>query len=141
MTTRSELRGQCLCGAVRLTAIPTSLHVDACHCQMCRRWGGGPMMVVECNRNLSFEGQQYIVLFGSSEWAERGFCRQCGTHLFFRLKDLSYCAVPVGLFEGSTAWSFTQQVFIEQKPAYYSFSEKTENLTGEELFAKHSQGS
>lgn len=99
------------------------------------------MMVVGCHPDLSFEGQQYITLYGSSEWAERGFCRQCGTHLFFRLKDLSYCAVPVGLFEGSTAWSFTQQVFIEHKPAYYSFSEKTENLTGDELFAKHSQDS
>ena len=45
--------------------------------------------------------------------------------------------VPVGLFDASEGLVFDQQVFIDEKPAYYDFANKTENMTGAELFAKH----
>lgn len=127
--------GTCLCGNVSLSAKPKSRHVGACHCAMCRKWGGGPLLVVDCEA-LTIEGDEHVGVYSSSDWAERGFCKACGTHLFYRLKEGGLYAVPVGVFDGDNDWELVQQVFIDSKPDYYSFAEQTRNLTGEELFAQ-----
>lgn len=130
--------GSCLCGAVHVTAELNSNGIGVCHCTMCRKWGGGPLFAVESESRIEFDGAQEISIFSSSEWAERGFCRQCGTHLFYRLKETQHYALPVWLFDGSTEWRFSEQIFIDQKPSFYSFAEQTKALTGEEVFAQYS---
>ena len=137
MSETTERRGQCLCGAVKITAGHAGNSVGACHCNMCRRWGGGPFMEVDCGPDVSFEGDENVSVFDSSAWAERGFCRECGTHLFYRLKASGQHMVPVGIFDGEDKLVFRSQVFIDEKPAFYSFAEKTKDLTGAELFAKY----
>jgi len=136
-----EQRGSCLCGAVRVTATPKSAHIDACHCTICRKWGGGPVFAVECGTNVLFQGDEHITVYASSEWAERGFCRKCGTHLFYRLKDEGLYSLSAGLFDSDAEWHFAEQIFIDEKPAWYSFAEPTRNLTGAEVFAKYASGS
>lgn len=137
MKSVSEHHGKCLCGAVRVTATPRSMNIDACHCVMCQKWGGGPLLAVECEGTTEFEGTDNISVFDSSDWAERGFCKKCGTHLFYRLKEDGHYAIPVGLFDDSDEWNFAAQIFIDQKPPFYSFANKTKNLTGEEVFAQY----
>ncbi len=44
--------------------------------------------------------------------------------------------VPVGLFDNDEGLVFDHQVFIEEKPSYYDFSNKTKNRTGAEIFAE-----
>ena len=93
------------------------------------------MLVVECGE-VEMDGGDNVAVYPSSDWAERGFCRQCGTHLFYRLKEGGYYAVPVGFFGDDTQWQLAEQVFIDSKPDYYAFVQKTRNLTGAELFAQ-----
>ena len=135
MTSRTTHTGNCLCGAVTVTATPKSHHFGACHCDMCRQWGGGPFLAVECDEDVSFKGSEHISTFSSSDWAERGFCSHCGTHLFYRLKEGGHYAVPVGLLDSDGQWQFADQIFIDRKPPYYSFSDKTKNMTEKEVFA------
>lgn len=139
MTALQERTGTCLCGAVRLAATPKSLHVGVCHCDMCRQWGGGPMFAIECEESVRFEGDPNIGIYPSSEWAERGFCRHCGTHLFYRLKEGGHYAIPVGLLKEGEPWQFAEEIFIDRKPAFYSFAESTRKLTEAEVFA-HFEG-
>lgn len=134
-TDTSERRGHCICGEVRIKAKNASSSVGACHCKMCRRWGGGPFMEIDCGADVEIDGEENIAVFNSSDWAERGFCRNCGTHLFYRLKESRQHMIPVGLFEDSESLVFESQVFIDEKPDYYEFTNKTKDLTGEELFA------
>lgn len=94
-------------------------------------------MEVDCGPAVSFEGDEHVSVFDSSEWAERGFCRECGTHLFYRLKGTGQHMIPVGLFEGEDNLVFKSQVFIDEKPAFYSFANETQDMTGAELFAKY----
>lgn len=129
-------KGSCLCGAVSFSTTSMNPHVAACHCGMCRKWGGGPLLAVECNSDVSFSGEEHIGVYQSSEWAERGFCHQCGSHLFYRLKESQQYYIPVGIFDGSEGLVFEHQVFIDEKPDYYSFANKTKNLTGAEIFAQ-----
>lgn len=136
MTTSTAQTASCLCGAIHLTATPKSLHVDACHCDMCRKWGGGPFLAVECEEDVQLAGNsEALGVYSSSDWAERGFCRECGTHLFYRLKEGGHYVLPAGLFDGERPWTLASQVFIDRKPDFYDFSQKTRNLTGDELFA------
>ena len=128
------MRGHCLCGGIKVTARQASSNVGACHCKMCRRWGGGPFMEVDCGTEIEFDGEDNIAVFGSSDWAERGFCRNCGTHLFYRLRESGQHMVPVGLFEDDQGLEFDTQVFIDERPAYYEFANRTKDLTGEEIF-------
>ncbi|MBL4826408.1 MAG: GFA family protein [Spongiibacteraceae bacterium] len=105
---------------------------------MCRNWGGGPFLGVDCASDVEFNGYDNITVFDSSAWGERGFCKACGSHLFYRLKESNQYIVPVGLFENTDAFVLDHQVFIEEKPEFYCFSNETKNMTGEELFAEFS---
>ncbi|MBD2682953.1 MULTISPECIES: GFA family protein [Nostoc] len=136
MSDKNEGKGSCLCGATRIFVKTVSKNIGGCHCQMCRKWGGGPLLVVDCGSEVSFEGQENITTFNSSEWAERAFCKQCGTHLFYRLKQNNQHFIPVGLFEQSPDFVFDHQIFIDEKPTYYCFANETNNLTGAEVFAQ-----
>ncbi len=41
--------------------------------------------------------------------------------------------MPVGLFEKLDDIEFDHQVFIDDKPKYYDFANKTKNITGKEV--------
>ncbi len=129
-------KGSCLCGAVQFTATSVGKTVGACHCGMCRKWGGGPLMAVGCGSDVSFEGAENISVFDSSDWAERGFCKQCGGHLFYRLKQSKQHMIPAGLFADQESFVFNHQVFIDKKPPFYSFANRTHEMTEAEVFEK-----
>ena len=133
----TDRRGECLCGAVSLSAPMTDHTIGACHCRMCRRWGGGPFLSVDCGTALAIDGEEHVRIYDSSAWAERGFCARCGTHLFYRLKETGEYSLPVGIFESDAGLTFTSQIFIDQKPDYYSFADDTSVMTESEVFAKY----
>jgi len=130
-------KGNCLCGGVSFTAKNASKSVGACHCSMCRKWGGAPFMAIDCGVDVIFEKEENISVFNSSEWAERGYCNKCGSHLFYRLKESKQHMMAAGLFDDNTMFEFDHQVFIDEKPSYYCFSNKTKEMTGEEVFARY----
>lgn len=137
MSDLEEQSGSCLCGSVRILAQSKSMRVGACHCSMCRKWTGGPLLAVECGDDVSFTGEANISTFDSSAWAVRGFCNKCGTHLFYKLKEHNVYIVPVGLFDSNDDVIFDHQIFIEEKPPFYSFANETKNMTGAEVFAQY----
>ena len=129
-------KGSCLCGKIRFTAQHMSQKVGACHCSSCRKWGGGPFMEVNCGADVLFEGEEHITVYDSSTWAERGFCSLCGSHLFYRLKKSRQHMMSIGLFEDDQNLVFHRQVFVDEKPSFYSFSNETSEMTGPEIFKK-----
>ena len=129
-------KGRCLCGAVTLVADGLGQHIDACHCRTCRTWSGGPLFAVECDGSVTFQGEEHVTVYDSSEWAQRGFCNRCGTHLFYRLKEKPWYAIPAGLLEDQVL-TLHQQIFIDEKPAYYELANDTPRLTGGEFLEKY----
>ena len=94
-------------------------------------------MEIECGTHVSFEGEENVCVYDSSAWAERGFCKKCGTHLFYRFKKTGHQSVPVGLFGDDDSLVFAHQVFIDEKPSFYDFSNDTHDMTGLELIARY----
>ncbi len=129
-------RGSCVCGGVGIRIANMGKSVDACHCDICRKWGGGPYMAVDCGTDVVFDGEENIKVFDSSEWAQRGFCRHCGSHLFYQFKGSHEYMMPAGLFDDQN-FVFENQVFIDEKPAFYSFANNTRDMTAAECFAEY----
>ena len=130
---KTTLKSDCLCGGTRIEVTPDSCQIGACHCGMCRKWSGGPFMGIE-SAQIKVSGE-HVARYASSDWAERAFCKQCGTHLFYKLKSNNMYYVPVGLFDENDDMVLSHEIFIDSKPHYYHFAEHTTNMTGEEVFA------
>ncbi len=130
-----SMEGKCLCGAVSLQA-RLNREVEACHCGMCRQWGGGPYLSIHCGADTAIWGAEHIAEYASSDWATRCFCRVCGTHLFYRIKSSDGYEVPAGLFRQQEAFELTKQIFIDRKPDFYAFANSTQVLTEAEVFAQ-----
>ncbi len=133
MTTRLT-KGTCLCRAVEIEA-QVGESVGACHCNICRQWGGGPLFALDGGDNVRFEGEDNVSVYPTTDWAERGFCRKCGTHLFIRVNQSGRYILPVGLFDLDEGLEFDHQIFIDKKPKYYCFANDTREQTGAEVFA------
>ena len=127
--------GGCLCGAVRFTATLKNHELGVCHCSMCRRWAAGPFFAMECEGTVKIADASQLGAYRSSEWAERCFCKQCGSVLFYRLVGKDFSAVSAEAIDDKSGLTFTSQIFIDDKPAYYDFANKTHNMTGAEVFA------
>jgi hypothetical protein len=93
--TTDPITGGCLCGAIRYEIAGSEIDGGFCHCRMCQRFSGGPVMAWTCypKEALRFtqgepkyyqsykDGPTY---YESSPIAERGFCSNCGSSLTYR---------------------------------------------------------
>lgn len=128
-----EATGTCLCGKVTITVRDFENHFGACHCDTCKVWTGGPQMAFSVGENIEIAGKEYVTTFDSSPWADRSFCKECGTHLYYRLKESNSHRVLLGLFKDSISPTFTVQYFIDQKTDNFSFAEETAELTAHQI--------
>jgi hypothetical protein len=82
---KTSLEGGCLCGAVRYRIRGAPRSADYCHCRMCRRVAGAPVVVRVTVANDFFNWMTGVpAVYRSSPDAERFFCRECGTQLALR---------------------------------------------------------
>ena len=121
----ANVSGGCLCGAVTYSAKLKS-NAGACHCRMCRKWSGGPYMSVHAEGKVEFHDTEQIQEYQSSEWAARGFCKRCGSGLYYHLKPRP--EVPEGeyiLSAGSvndqSNLKFDHEVYVDGAPGWYRF--------------------
>ena len=111
--------GHCLCGAVVYAGKGERGQIHVCHCADCRRWSGGPSMNVSFSQGLDIENPGQVNWFRSSEWAERGSCRACGSTLFYRLlDDPSFINVSAGSLDDASGFGeIEEHIFIELEAA------------------------
>jgi hypothetical protein len=128
-------KASCLCGAVKITATDINPKFTVCHCDACRGWGGGPFFAVQCGTNVEIVGVDKVKMYDSSSWASRGFCAECGTHLFFKFKESGAYNMAVGIFKNLADLEMDMQYFSDQRPDYYCFSNKTKEMTKAEIMA------
>lgn len=77
--------GGCLCGRVRYEVTSKALGSMLCHCRMCQKFSGAPILEGTTFPKDTFrftKGKPKI--YKSSKIAERGFCGDCGGPLFYR---------------------------------------------------------
>ena len=81
----TRLTGGCLCKTIRFRVVGDPLDAGYCHCSLCRRSAGAPVMAWGTFPVAAFaftRGKPGV--FHSSRRALREFCKRCGTQLTFR---------------------------------------------------------
>jgi hypothetical protein len=102
---------------------------------MCRRWSGGAPFFATAARGVSFEGVENVAHFASSDWAERGFCKTCGSTLFYFLKPTGTYMMSVGAFDDPAVFRLEREIFIDHKPDGYALAGDHPRLTESETIA------
>ena len=134
------MTGKCLCGAVTVTAVPERESLTACHCDMCRAWSSSAF--------VAFDAQEGSVVatgpaktITTSEWAERAFCTECGSPLWYRITAEGpmhgQYQVSAGLFTDAAGLPLGLEVYIDRKPKGYEFAGERQRMTEAEVIAMY----
>ena len=134
--------GGCQCGAVRYGLLSKPTEPSICHCRMCQKAFGNyfaPLAGVPRADLVWTRGQPGS--FRSSEAVERGFCRDCGTPLYYTVLTRDRISVSLGSLDNPDLVEPEEQFGVEGRRALFARlhllpEETTENGTPPELFAR-----
>jgi hypothetical protein len=80
-----EIKGGCLCGAVRYTADADPSSATICHCRDCQKFTGAAFaaVVLVTKNKLTIDGtlKTYTSIGGSGKPILRHFCPECGSSI------------------------------------------------------------
>lgn len=112
-----------MCGAVRFTATNVASDFGTCYCDACRRWTSTGYSGVSADlSNLDIEGEDSIAVVDSSPWADRAFCKKCGSVLWYRQKGedgtSTEISLSVGTLDGIGGMRRTLELFVDKKPEF-----------------------
>lgn len=127
--------GSCLCGSVTFEAKGNVTEMDACHCAMCRRQNAGSAFIgVHVSEGVALKEMDGLSWFSASDWAERGFCKFCGSSLFWRLKgEASDFSIAVGALDDVSNLKIHAHIFTDEAPHYYTIPHDAPHKTGEQV--------
>lgn len=103
---------------------------------MCRRWSGGAAFFGASCTDVVFDDTASIGRYASSPWAERGFCRNCGTVLFYFLRPTKSYTMSVGTFDDQRPFALVREICIDRKPEGYAFAGDHPRWTEAETFER-----
>lgn len=116
--------GSCLCGAVSFTVACELKPADACHCLQCRKFSRHYFVSTDVPRRaIEIRGSEHIGWYWSSQRVRRGFCRTCGSSLFFDPPAKDWIGVAMGAFDGPTDTSTELHIFCAEKGDYYEIGD------------------
>lgn len=133
------ITGQCLCGAVRITARTDNPILRACHCDMCRRHTSGAFFSIETVPD-SIEVTGPATTYRSSDWAQRGFCSTCGSTLWYETLHDGQRNLAAGLFADAGRALLELEFFADKCPQGYRIEGDHRRLSTKETMAMFSGG-
>lgn len=112
--------GGCLCGVVRYRANAPLRQIVACHCGQCRRWHGhhGAYTAVPAGALELLAGADALAWYPSSTQAGRGFCRVCGSSLFWNPAGRGYVAITAGTLDDTSGLRLSAHIFVADRAPY-----------------------
>lgn len=124
MSDQTTRTGSCLCGAVRYEVSGRLRPVIFCHCNQCRKQTGHVMAATAARpEELHIHDDNgTLKWYRSSDAAERGFCANCGSTLFWRGEGRDYWAIAAGTLDGDTGLRLKGHVFCDSAGDYYEIS-------------------
>lgn len=116
--------GSCLCGAVRFSTSGALRGVVYCHCSQCRKQSGHYYASTNvADAKIEIQGLDNLTWYAASDVARRGFCRTCGSLLFWKHNQLDEISVMAGAFEQPSRLQGECHIFVAGKGDYYSIDD------------------
>ena len=115
------MSGGCQCGAIRYheTCFFDSAHI--CHCRMCQKAVGNAFAALVAAPSNAFQWTRgKPTTWRSSQNIERGFCRDCGTPLFYLDANEDRIFLTIGSVDKPERFSPKRQVGIEGRIGWFN---------------------
>lgn len=117
-------RGSCLCSAVSFEIEGELAAPDACHCSKCRKQTGHYLASSDVPKDrLTISGGENVSWYQSSEKVRRGFCKTCGSTLFWDPPHRDWMGVAMGAFDTPTRTHLKMHIFVADKGDYYDIAD------------------
>ena len=116
--------GRCLCSAVRYAVNGPLRDVSYCHCSQCRRTSGHFVAASACDAgHLRFLEDGGLRWYRSSPLAERGFCKHCGSSLFWRPAHGRHISIMAGTLDTPTNLQAFEHIHVDSASDYYTIDD------------------
>ena len=123
------VRGRCECGKVKFNVDTPRETITICHCSQCRRTSGHLWASTHAPYDrVEFLNDEGLEWFTSSDTAKRGFCKHCGSSLFYRMNDEDGIGIAAGCLESPTRMHLGKHIFVASKGDYYDISDEAPQL-------------
>ncbi|SFR14301.1 GFA family protein [Poseidonocella sedimentorum] len=125
------LGGSCACGAVAFELHGPLRPVFGCHCTTCRKTSGHFWAATAvASEGLILRHEEALGWFRSSVTSERGFCRSCGSSLFYRVDGAAQISVAAGALDGDTGLHTAMHIFTADMGDYYGLEDGVSRCSG-----------
>ena len=132
----NKYTGSCMCGKAQYeVAAPAKdiRGVTACHCRQCRKWSGHywASIIVPWSSFTMTAGEENVNWYQSSHKAKRGFCKTCGSSLFWHGFGYKSLADKIDISAGSLnglladehSLTVKRHIFCKFKGDYYELAD------------------
>ena len=117
-------KGGCLCGKVRFETRGDLREVVYCHCSQCRKQSGHYFAATRVEvAKLDIEGADNLTWFAASDDAKRGFCKTCGSALFWRRDEGPNMSILAGAFDDPSPLKAAFHIYVADKGDYYTIDD------------------
>lgn len=124
MKTNHPVNGSCLCGQVEFSIEELDRDVVVCHCEQCRKQTGHVVAATRVeDTKMSLTGAEHLTWFAASDEANRGFCKHCGSLLFWKRTDSTMTSVMAGSLASPTGLQTASHIFTQFKGDYYDIND------------------
>ena len=114
------LTGSCMCNAVKYEIQGQPRPVIACHCNECRKSSGhfsaATAVPPDKLKLLKSAGLKW---YRSSPMAQRGFCSECGSSLFWKPEHCQHISIFAGTIDGPSKLTLASHIYVAQRGDYY----------------------
>ena len=116
--------GGCLCGQVRYRVRGKLAEVLACHCRQCRQMSGHYFAATAApHAALEFTESAGLAWYKSSAASRRGFCRACGSSLFFDHGPDEPIGIAAGSIDGDPPFKLVAHIYTDEAGRYYEMAD------------------
>ena len=116
--------GGCLCGNVRYEVRGALRGVINCHCTMCQKLHGCYGAHTKALKaNIKVTNNQGLAWYKTSDIAQRGYCRDCGSSLFWAPFDYDATGILAGSLDNPTNVATIGHIFTGEKSDFYQIDD------------------
>ncbi len=114
----------CLCGAVTYAIKGPLRDIINCHCSMCQKLHGGFGPHTKASKaNITITNDSGLAWYKTSEVAQRGFCQNCGSSLFWEPFQQDSMGILAGTLDDPKGLSTMGHIFVSEKPCFYEITD------------------
>ena len=123
------LNASCLCKGIDMKIKGEFRPIVNCHCIQCLKTHGNYAAYTSVlEGNITYKSKNTLKWFISSIKAKRGFCKTCGSSVFFKRFGSKAIHISAGLFKNPSKLKTISHIYVKNKRDYYKISDNLQKF-------------